>query len=297
VLLIGVVFGLPALRIKGLYLALVTLGLAAVFPSIVQLEALAEYTDGAAGKQVDSSLDPPSWVPLDGISGFLQDIPLIGQYFGSGDLSSREAERIWKFFLFTVLLAVCIWLIANLIKSRPGRSMRAIRDNETSAAVSGIYLAKDKTLSFGIASALGGVGGMVYVAELGIASPGDFTQLLAINFIVGLVVGGVGTLSGAVVGGLVIAFVPDWASSTTELPAVPERWLSGPTGTLFLGALLILLTFVLPGGIVAGMRRLKARVMQVVPQPPPGAVVAPIVTDDTEVASVEDDTEPASTST
>jgi len=271
--------------------------LAAVFPSIVQLDSLDEYTGGAAGKSVESTLLPPSWLPLDGIAGFLQDIPFFGQYFGSGDLSSRESERIWKFFLFTVLLVICIWLIANLIKSRPGRSMRAIRDNETSAAVSGMNLARDKTLSFGVASALGGVGGMVYVAELGIASPGDFTQLLAINFIVGLVVGGVGTLSGAVVGGLVIAFVPDWASSTGELPAVPERWLQGPTGSLILGALLILLTFVLPGGIVAGVRRLKARVVQVVPQPPPGAVVASAVTNDTELASVEDDNETASTST
>jgi branched-chain amino acid transport system permease protein len=295
--LIGVLFGIPALRIKGLYLALVTLGLAAVFPSIVQLDSLDEYTGGAAGKSVESKLMPPSWQPLDSIAGFLQDIPFFGQYFGSGDLSSRESERIWKFFLFTILLAICIWLIANLIKSRPGRSKRAIRDNETSAAVSGMNLARDKTLSFGVASALGGVGGTVYVAELGIASPGDFTQLLAINFIVGLVVGGVGTLSGAVVGGLVIAFVPDWASSTGELPAVPERWLQGPTGSLILGALLILLTFVLPGGIVAGVRRLKARVVQVVPQPPPGVVVASAVTNDTELASVEGDNETASTST
>jgi branched-chain amino acid transport system permease protein len=272
---IGCIFGLPALRIKGLYLALVTLGLAATFPAIVQLDALDEYTGGAAGKSVDSDLVPPSWLPLDGIASFLQNIPLIGQYFGSGDLSSRESERIWKFFLFAFLLAVCIWLVANLIKSRPGRAMRAIRDNETSAAVTGVWLAKDKMLSFGLASALGGVGGVVYVAELGIASPGDFTQLLAINFVVGLVVGGVGTLSGAVIGGLVIAFVPDWASETSEFPGVPERWLQGPTGSFLLGVLLIVLTFVLPGGIAAGVRRMKARIVRIVPQPPEGATVEP----------------------
>src|SRR6187402_2567046 len=98
--------------------------------------------------------------------------------------------------LFVGLTLICVWLVANLIKSRPGRAMRAIRDNETSAAVSGVNLAWQKTISFGVASALGGVGGIVYVAELGIASPGDFSQLLAIFFIVGLVVGGVGTLSG-----------------------------------------------------------------------------------------------------
>jgi branched-chain amino acid transport system permease protein len=265
---LGMIFGLPALRIKGLYLALVTLGLAAVFPAVVQLDSLEPYTGGAGGKIVRAGFDPPSWLPLDGVASFLQSLPLVGQYFGDGDLASRDAESLWKYFLFAAVAAVCFWIVGNLIKSRPGRAIRAIRDNETSAAVTGIHLSLNKSMSFGIASALGGVAGMVYVAELGIASPNDFTQLLAINFIVGLVVGGVGTLSGAVVGGFVIAFVPDWASSTTSVPVVPERWLSGPTGTFLLGIMLILLTFFLPGGVVAGTRKLKARFVRVVPQKP-----------------------------
>jgi len=265
---LGVLVGIPALRIRGLYLALVTLGLAAIFPTIVQLDSLDEYTAGAAGKKVNSDIAAPGWLPLDGIASVFQKIPFFGQYFGDGDLSSSDADRIWKFFVFTVVGAICFWMVANLIKSRPGRAIRAIRDNETSAAVSGVHLSRYKTLSFGVASALGGVGGIVYVAELGIASPGDFTQLLSIFFIVGLVVGGVGTLSGAVVGGLVIAFVPEWSSSTTDVPGVPERWLQGPTGTLVLGILLILLTFVLPGGIVAGVRKMRARVVRVTPAPP-----------------------------
>lgn len=269
---IGVLLGLPALRIKGLYLALVTLGMAAVFPSIVQLDSLEKYTGGAAGKTVDSTLSAPSWLPLDAIAGFLQDIPVFGQYFGAGDLSDRETERIWKYLLFVILTLICVWLISNLLKSRPGRAMRAIRDNETSAAVSGVNLAWQKTVSFGIASALGGVGGIVYVAELGIASPGDFTQLLAILFIVGIVVGGVGTLSGAIVGGLAITFIPEWASSTKSFPGVPERWLQGPTGTFILGVLLIVLTFFLPGGVVAFGRQVKARFVRVVPAPPAGYV-------------------------
>jgi len=271
---IGVLLGLPALRIRGLYLALVTLGMAAVFPSIVLLDGLDEYTGGASGKTVDSTLAAPTWLPFNGVANFLQSIPFFGQYFGEGDLSSRETERIWKYMLFVGLTLICVWLIANLVKSRPGRAMRAIRDNETSAAVSGVNLAWQKTISFGVASALGGVGGIVYVAELGIASPGDFTQLLAIFFIVGLVVGGVGTLPGAVVGGLVITFIPEWASSTSNLPGVPERWLQGPTGTFILGVLLIILTFFLPGGVVASARHFKARFVRVVPAAPPGYTVA-----------------------
>jgi branched-chain amino acid transport system permease protein len=116
-----------------------------------------------------------------------------------------------------------------------------------------------------LASALGGVAGTVYVMEIGIASPDDFTQLLAINFIVGLVLGGVGTLSGAVIGGLAITLIPDWSSSTTSVAFVPERWLQGPTGTLFLGISLIAITFFLPGGIIAGIRRLWFRVVRITP--------------------------------
>ncbi len=268
--LLGMAFGIPALRISGLYLALVTLGLAAVFPSIVQLEQIAEYTNGAGGKVVDSKLVAPDWLPLDAIANFLQAIPLIGDYFGDGDLSNGEKEKIWVFMLMVVITLVCFKMVSNLIQSRPGRALRAIRDNETSAAVTGMNLALYKTLAFGVASALGGVGGMIYITETGIASPNDFTQLLSILFIVGLVVGGVGTLSGAVIGGLVIVFVPDWASSTQSFPGVPEKWLEGPTGNLILGILLIVLTFVLPGGVVSGIRRIKARIVRIVPQTPGG---------------------------
>ena len=274
--LVGVILGLPALRIKGLYLALVTLGMAQVFPSLVKLESLQDYTNGSGGKIADIGLDPPGWIPFDGIAEFLQGIPLLGGYFGDGPIPAKQEERLWKFFLFMVVAGVCFWLVANLIQSRPGRAMRAVRDNETGAAVSGIDLAQTKTLAFGVASALGGVGGVIYVAELGIASPDDFTQLVAINFIVGLVVGGVGTLSGAAVGGLVIAIVPDWASGTQSVAFIPERWLQGPTGSVVLGILLIVLTFFLAGGIVAGARRLKARIVQIVPQPPSGGSRPPV---------------------
>ncbi|MBB32138.1 MAG: hypothetical protein CL455_00575 [Acidimicrobiaceae bacterium] len=264
--LIGMILGLPALRIRGLYLALLTLGLAALFPTIVKLDSLYKYTGGAGGKLTTNKITgsqykfaPPSWLPLDGIAQALQKIPLLGGYFGDGPLSNREEARMWKFILFSLVAAICFWLIANLIKSKPGRAMRAVRDNETSAAVSGVNLAMTKTISFGIASALGGIGGMIYVAEVGIASPDDFSSLVAIYLIVGLVVGGVGTLSGAVVGGLVYALIPDWASSTQSISFVPQRWLQGPTGSLILGLLLIVLTLFMPGGISTAAKKLKNR--------------------------------------
>ena len=86
--------------------------------------------------------------------------------------------------------------------------------------------------------------------------------MVAIYLIVGLVVGGVGTLPGAVIGGLIYALVPDWASSTQSISFVPERWLQGPTGSLILGVLLIVLTLFLPGGIVMGWRKFKNKLLR-----------------------------------
>ena len=252
-------FGILALRIRGLYLALLTFGLAAIFPQLVKLDSLYDYTGGANGKLTGYKFKSPSWLPLDEIAEGLQKIPLLGGFFGDGVLSSREESRLWKFILFAIVASFCFWLISNLIKSKPGRAMRAIRDNETSAAVSGVNTAFTKAMSFGIASALGGIGGVIYVAEVGIASPDDFSSLVAIYLIVGLVVGGVGTLEGAVIGGLVYALVPDWASSTQSIAFVPERWLQGPTGSLILGVLLIVLTLFMPGGIATAMKKAKSR--------------------------------------
>ncbi len=264
--LVGMLIGVPALRIKGLYLALVTLGLAAVFPSLVRLDQVRDRTGGPNGKRISSDLDAPSWLPLDGIAKGLSKIPLVGEWlFGEGRIGGRDAGDVWVYLLLAVIAGLCFWLTRNLIYSRPGRSIIAIRDNETGAAVSGVNLPLTKTLTFGTSAALGGVAGTMYAMAIQFVAPDVFGVNLAIFLIVGLVVGGVGTLSGAAVGGLVIIFIPLWASQIASVPGVPERFLRGPTGTFFLGLLLIVLTFVLPGGVVFGVRRLRARVVRVVP--------------------------------
>jgi branched-chain amino acid transport system permease protein len=275
--LIGMLIGVPALRIRGLYLALVTLGLAAVFPALVRLDELRDRTGGANGKRITADLDAPSWLPLDDIAEGLSNIPLVGEWlFGEGRLGGRDEGDVWVYLLLAVMAGLAFWVARNLIYSRPGRAIIAIRDNETGAAVSGVHLALTKTLTFGVSAALGGVAGTMYAMAVQFVAPDVFGVNLAIFLIVGLVVGGVGTLSGAVVGGLVIVFVPLWASQVASIPGVPERYLRGPTGNLFLGLLLIILTFVLPGGVVYGVRKLRARVLRVVPQ---GAVTGEQVID------------------
>jgi branched-chain amino acid transport system permease protein len=265
--LIGMLVGLPALRIKGLYLALTTLGLAAVFPSLVRLDELRDRTGGANGKRVSADLEAPSWLPIEDVGEGLSRVPLVGEWlFGEGRIGGRDVDDIWVYFLLVTMCAIAFWVARNLIYSRPGRSIIAIRDNETGAAVNGVNVPMTKTLTFGVSAALGGMSGTMYAMAIGFVAPDVFGINLAIFLIVGLVVGGVGTLSGAVIGGLVVVFVPVWASQVESFPGVPERYLRGPTGTFFLGVLLILLTFFLPGGIVYGVRRIRARFVQVVPK-------------------------------
>ena len=265
--LIGMLVGLPALRIKGLYLALTTLGLAAVFPSLVRLDELRDRTGGANGKRVDADLEAPSWLPIEDVGEGLSRIPVVGEWlFGEGRIGGRDVDDIWVYFLLVTMGAVAFWVARNLIYSRPGRSIIAIRDNETGAAVNGVNVPMTKTLTFGVSAALGGMSGTMYAMAIGFVAPDVFGINLAIFLIVGLVVGGVGTLSGAVIGGLVIVFVPVWASQVESFPGVSERYLRGPTGTFVLGVLLIVLTFFLPGGVVYGVRRIRARFVQVVPK-------------------------------
>jgi branched-chain amino acid transport system permease protein len=266
---IGMLVGLPALRIKGLYLALTTLGLAAVFPSIVRMEQLRDRTGGANGKRITSDLDAPDWVPIEEISDVLAGIPLLGGWvYGEGGVGGRDGDAVWVYFLLAALATVAFWIARNLIYSRPGRSIIAIRDNETGAAVNGVNVPMTKTFTFGFSAMLGGLSGTMYAMAIGFVAPDVFGINLAIFLIAGLVVGGVGTLGGAVIGGLVIVFVPVWASQIESVPGVPERFLRGPTGTFFLGVLLIVLTFFLPGGIIYGVRKTRARLFRITPTGP-----------------------------
>ncbi len=230
------------------------------------MEQLRDRTGGANGKRITSDLDAPDWVPIEEFSDFLSGIPLIGDWlYGEGGVGGRDADAVWVYLLLAVMTAVAFWVARNLVYSRPGRSIIAIRDNETGAAVNGVNVPMTKTLTFGVSAMLGGLSGTMYAMAIGFVAPDVFGINLAIFLIVGLVVGGVGTLSGAVIGGLVIVFVPVWAAQIESVPGVPERFLRGPTGTFFLGALLIVLTFFLPGGIVYGVRRLRGRLVHVVP--------------------------------
>jgi branched-chain amino acid transport system permease protein len=263
--LVGLLVGLPALRIRGLYLAIVTLAVAYVFPTIVlKYENL---TGGPNGKKPDrgtAEMIPPSWMPF-------------------AD-AGRLAEPLWIYCIL-VVMAVALFLLArNFIKSRPGRALIAVRDNQTSASISGVNLALYKAMAFGVSAAFGGLAGTMLMINRPVASDVQFGLNLAIFLVVGLVAGGAGTISGAVPGALIYVFIPyfvgEWTLDQTGMPPGIKQatkplfdWLEDRQGGdaisgVFFGLGLLILVFLLPGGFVSGMRKLRARLVHVIPNPP-----------------------------
>ncbi|MCU1502667.1 MAG: inner-rane translocator [Ilumatobacteraceae bacterium] len=241
----GCIVGLPALRISGLYMAVVTLAVGAVFPIIVlKYDGL---TGGANGVLAKNKMLPPSWTPFDAHSRF-------------GPVAYR--------YLVVLLVAVVMFVLThNLVRGRIGRAIIALRDNSTGAAVSGVNLGVVRTVLFGISAALGGVAGTLLIIQLPQATDGRFGLELAIFLVVALFAGGTGRTSGAVPGALIYVFLPyyaiEWAKHISFLKGPGASSVSG----VIYGVLLLIFVFVLPGGVVDGLRRAWGFVFQVIPRP------------------------------
>jgi branched-chain amino acid transport system permease protein len=217
--IVGFLFGLPALRLQGLYLALATFALATAMPQILKFQPLEPLTGGVQGIVILKP-DPPPGVPL-------------------------GPDQWLYFFTLAVLLLMFIGA-ANLVKSRTGRAIMAIRDHPIAAAAMGINTALYKTLTFGVSAFYTGVAGALGAIAIQFVAPDSFTFLLSVSLLVGLVVGGVGSISGSLFGGLFVLFVPNLA----------ERASTGLAGAIY-GVILLLVIFVMPSG-AAGFVRLVA---------------------------------------
>lgn len=260
--IVGVLLGIPALRIRGLYLALLTIALAAMFPTLAKLDiwGIADRTGGVNGRNIEEEIVAPSWV---------RSIIQID------DTSDQQA--IYRYFIIAFFTALAFWATRNLIKSRPGRAIIAIRDNETGAAVSGVNLPLYKTITFGVSAALGGLAGVLWAMNSAFVAEQDFQFApLAVPLLIGLVIGGVGTLEGALIGSMVYVFVNEWTKGVDD--SLGDAGLNIPnleklTPAVF-GVILILVTFFAPGGIAGFGKLLKRKVVQIIPQPPAGAAVS-----------------------
>ena len=264
---IGCLVALPALRIRGVYLALVTLALAVLFPQLMKWQKLEWLTNGTQGFDGVRYEDLPTW-------------PLIGE------LRGREGRTEFAYWLAFVVAVVVYLVCRGIVKSRVGRSLVAIRDNETAAAVMGVNLAATKTIVFGISAALCATAGSVSALRTSVVTPDDryITLLGSIVFLLVVVIGGAGTLWGPIVGALAYVWLDDVTRSagTDDSGIIPSvidfffGWADQSPATFILALALIVLMFVAPFGLVGLLRRLSRKLVVVVPKPvgpsapPPG---------------------------
>ena len=218
-LIIGFLFGLPALRLEGLYLALATFSLALAVPQI--LKYFEHWTGGSQGLVLSKPSAP----------------------FG---LKLNPDQ--WLYFVTLGVLVLLFWLGSNLLKGRIGRAIVAIRDNHIAAEAMGINTALYKSLVFGVSAAYTGVAGALSASVIAYVAPDSFNVFLSVTLLIGSVIGGLASISGAVFGALFIQFVPNWAQDISK--AAP--W-------AIFGVFLIGFMYLMPFGIAGGIRLLWIR--------------------------------------
>jgi branched-chain amino acid transport system permease protein len=218
---VGFLIGLPALRLGGLYLALTTFALAVAVPQLLKHNALEPWTGGVQGLVIDKP-DPP---------------------FGL-DLSPDQ----WL-YLFTLFIGALLFLLAwNVVRGRIGRAMMAIRDHTLAAEAMGIDTALLKTRTFALSALYTGVAGSLGAIVVQFVAPDSFGIFVSIYFFVGLVVGGVSSIGGAIFGGLFIEFVPNIAENVSKAAA----------GAVY-GVILIAVMFLMPSGAAGFLRSVALR--------------------------------------
>jgi len=224
--LAGFLFGLPALRLSGLYLALATFAVAVATPAV--LKNFEEFTGGGSGINLFGRPELTASISPVHAAGFELNFNNYLYYLS------------WSVAL---VLYVVAWLF---LRGRTGRAFRAVRDSETAAVSSGVSLAHYKTLAFGLSAAYAGVAGSLFAIATTFVNPDTFPIALSIFLLVGVVVGGLGSLLGPIVGAVFIQFMPLWAQQVSKSPGAPA---------VVYGVVVILLMFVLPTGASGFLRR------------------------------------------
>ena len=223
---VGAIVGLPALRVKGIYLGIATLS----FGFIVE-EVLARW---------------------DSVTGGNAGMPVAAvQMFG---WTASSAESFY--FVCLVVTVLCLFAVMNLMRSPTGRAFVAIRDSEISAQSMGIHLARYKTLSFAISAALAGVGGALYAHMIRFLSPDQFNIIQSIDLLLMVVIGGLGSIHGAFLGAIFLIAMPQAISSVKDF--LPDVIGQAPgLKSVFYGAVLVMFVMFEPLGLYG--RWLKVR--------------------------------------
>src|SRR5665213_2213952 len=216
----GAILGFPTLRLRGDYLAIVTLGFGEIVPQLSY--NLPQWTGGinAVGGVDRPSL--PAWItgPWAGANNISIIQPdtcrVLGNSTKFAPCFSFGYDPIAFYVLIVITIIVAVILVGNLQRSRLGRAWMAIREDEVAAAAMGINTVTTKLLAFAIGASFSGFAGAYYGASFGLVSPDDFLFIVSITVLVMVVLGGMGNITGAIVGALVIYFV-----LYSFLPALP----------------------------------------------------------------------------
>ena len=241
--IVGFLFGFPALRLTGLYLALATFAIAVAAPAVVK--RFEHFSGGGGGIQLfDLETRTQSTSITDPVTFESKELG-VEVFLGINIPSFND----WLYYLcWTIALVMFagVWL---LVRGRFGRSLRAVRDSELAAASSGVNLARYKTFAFGISAFYAGVAGSLLAIATTFVNPDTFPITLSIFLLVGVVVGGLGSLWPLVFGAIFIQFLPLWAQSISKSPGAPA---------VVYGVVLILVMLALPQGAAGLVRRIVA---------------------------------------
>jgi branched-chain amino acid transport system permease protein len=229
----GFLFGLPALRLEGHYLALATFALAVSVPQLLKYKGIEQWTGGVQGINI---LKPDAPFTL---------------------LGKKISADQWLYF-FTLLVAIVLFVIAyNILRGRIGRALVAIRDQPIAAEAMGINNAMYKSITFGISAMYTGIAGALAAIVVQFVAPDSFAPLLSIMFLVGVVIGGLGTMSGAIYGALFVQFAPNIAESIGGVP--PQ---------IVFGLFLLAFMYIMPMGVAWFIGGIKQKLTRRRPNSP-----------------------------
>ncbi len=221
----GFLFGLPALRLEGLFLALATFALAVATPQLLRYEHFEGFTGG-----------------VQGIDLFKPESPV-------GALGDDQ----WLYFVVLVCGVVLLVGARNLTQGRTGRAMMAIRDNPLAARTMGINTSLYKSVTFGVSGAYTGIAGALGAAVAEFVAPDSFTFFLSVWLLVGMVIGGLGSIPAAIVGGLFILYVPNISEALIAQFFGDDPSAKALIGVAF-GCFLIFAVYVMPNGLAGFVR-------------------------------------------
>jgi len=219
--LLGALIGVPALRLQGLQLAIITLVLAALVPSLImRFDSITKGTSGIA----IAKPEPPKWLPME--------------------------QDTWLYLICLAGAGLCVVIMLRLVGGDTGRRLRAVRDNATIAESFGVHVAATRIAAFATSAAFGGFAGGLYAMVNAFVSPDSFQLFKSFEFLAGAIIGGITSITGAFIGAVIVIFLPEWSADINL----------ALTGVIY-GAALVVMMLVAREGVVGlvtkGLSRLS----------------------------------------